>query len=243
MREEGGLLEVTLSHENIEPGRTPPVHGVRAGRYAKLTVNDTGRGIDPAIMDRIFDPFFTTKEHGEGTGLGLSVVYGIVTSHGGVIDISSEPGKGTTAQVYLPLLEASEKVEEEKGVEIRGGSERILFVDDEKIIVELGRRMLDSLGYHVTARASSIEALELFRARHSDFDLVVTDMTMPNMTGADLAKKMLGIRPELPIILCTGFSETISEEKAKEIGIRGFVMKPLSRTDLATVIRNVLDRR
>jgi PAS domain S-box-containing protein len=242
MRERGGLLEVSLSHEDMEAGQRSPVHGLGDGRYAKLTVIDTGHGIDPAIIDRIFDPFFTTKTQGEGTGLGLSVVYGIVTSNGGAIDICSEVGKGTSVQVYLPLIESCEYVKEEEGTEIRGGNERVLFVDDEMALVELGQRMFSSLGYQVTARASSIEALELFRARRSDFDLVVTDMTMPDMTGADLAKEMLAIRPDMPIILCTGFSELISEERAKQIGIRAFLMKPLTRKDLATVIRAVLDR-
>lgn len=241
MRERGGLLVVGLSHENVEAGMTSPVHGLGAGRYVKLTVTDTGSGIDPAIMERIFDPFFTTKKAGEGTGLGLSVVYGIVRSHGGAIDISSKQGEGTTVKVYFPLVEPFVKVKKEETLEIPGGSERILVVDDEKVLVELEGKMLASLGYRITTQASSMEALELFRARPEEFDVIITDMSMPSMSGVDLAKEILSLRPEIPIILCTGYSETVSVEKAKSVGIRGFLMKPVTRKDLANMVRRVLE--
>jgi CheY-like chemotaxis protein len=206
-----------------------------------LTVSDTGHGIEPAILGRVFEPFFTTKRQGEGTGLGLSVVYGIVKSCGGAIDISSEPGRGTTVTVYLPLIETYGAADQTAKAEIRGGRERILFVDDEPLLIELGTRILRSLGYEVTARTSSIEALELFRVRHRDFDLVLTDMTMPNMTGADLAREIMAIRPDTPVILCTGYSEIMTEQKAREMGIHSFIMKPINRTDLGAAIRDVLD--
>lgn len=167
-------------------------------------------------------------------------MYGIVRDHGGAIDIASEPGKGTVVTVYFPLEETKKSLPEQATEPIPGGSERILLVDDEAALAELGCLMLTSLGYHVTSRTSSIEALEAFRARPDSFDLVITDMTMPNMRGDDLARELLKIRPDIPIILCTGFSEMISEEKAKSIGIRRFVMKPLFKNQLAKAIREVL---
>jgi len=193
-------------------------------------------------MDRIFDPFFTTKKPGEGTGMGLSVVYGIVKGYGGTIVVESEVGKGTQFHVYLPLLtETTEYQKEETAEPIVGGKGRILFVDDEEVLMQLGKDMLTALGYEVVGKKSSADALRLFHSGPDHFDLVITDMTMPNMTGVDLARDMLRIRPEIPIILCTGFSEIISEEKAKDIGIRQFIMKPVSMTSLSKVVREVLD--
>jgi PAS domain S-box-containing protein len=241
MKEKGGVLKVGLSHEKIDRNRSFSAHRLEAGSYAKLTVADTGQGIDPAILDRIFEPFFTTKAHGEGTGLGMSVIYGIIKSCGGAIDVVSDPGQGTTISVYLPLIESIKKPGADIIAENHGGKERILFVDDETALVDLGERMLRSLGYQVTARTSSVEALELFRAKHGDFDLVFTDMTMPNMTGAELAQKMLAIRPDIPIILCTGYSEIITEENARDLGIRGYAMKPLSRNDIGKILRDILN--
>ncbi len=241
MRQNGGILQVSLLHEEIGRERVPATQGLAAGRYAKLMVSDTGQGIDQANMERIFDPFFTTKRQGEGTGLGLSVVYGIVKSCGGAVDAVSNPGQGTTITIYLPLAASSGTAAIQVEPEVAGGHERILFVDDEAMLVDLGERMLRSLGYQVTARTSSIEALALFRARHGDFDLVITDMTMPNMTGADLAKEMLAIRPDMPVILCTGYSEIMTEEKARELGIRGYIMKPITRKDIRQVIRDALN--
>jgi len=240
MRDTGGILNIQLDIVRGLSSMTNHHLGLEAGDYALLRVSDTGHGMDASTMDRIFDPFYTTKGPGEGTGLGLSVVYGIVKNHGGVIDVSSDLKKGSTFSVYLPLIENQGKMSKVASEVISGGSERILFVDDEAGLIDVGSMMLMSLGYHVTSKTSSIEALEAFRTRPQDFDLVITDTTMPNMTGIDLARELLKIRPDIPIILCTGFSENMSEERAKSIGIRRFVMKPLFKKDLARVIREVL---
>jgi CheY-like chemotaxis protein len=206
-----------------------------------MTVRDTGLGIDPAIMNRIFDPFFTTKPQGEGTGLGLSVVYGIVKSHGGSIAVESEVGRGSSFHVYLPRTPEQERADERRKVPASGGSEHILFVDDEVVLVDMGERMLNALGYRVSAVANGPEALKTFRENPDDFDLVITDMTMPGMTGAELSREILKIKPGFPIILCTGFSEFISEGEAKAMGIRRFLMKPVFLDTLAGEIRTVLD--
>jgi CheY-like chemotaxis protein len=197
----------------------------------------------PEISKRIFEPYFTTKEVGKGTGLGLAVVHGIVESYGGTITVSSEPGKGTTFDIYLPRIDSDKISSKADGVEPLplGGHERVLFVDDETAIAEIGRSMLNHLGYEVVVKTSSIEALELFRTRPDRFDLVMTDVTMPKITGDKLAKELLRIRPDVPIILCTGFSEHFSEEKAKALGIREFAMKPLVMKDLAKAVRRALD--
>ncbi|OEU80238.1 MAG: hypothetical protein BA872_06220 [Desulfobacterales bacterium C00003060] len=215
--------------------------GFVPGPHLRLTVSDTGHGMTPDVLERIFDPFFTTKEPGEGTGMGLSVVHGIVKSLGGTITVDSQPGKGSTFRIYLPLAERELEPEVETEKTVPTGDERILFIDDEQVLANMGKQMLDRLGYEVASRTSSIEALELFRAQPDRFDLVITDMTMPNMTGEKLAAEIMNIRPDIPIILCTGFSKHISEEKAKEMGIRAFIMKPLARRDLADTIRKVLD--
>ena len=214
-----------------------------AGNDVKLTVSDTGDGIDASIMNRIFDHCLR-KKAGEGTGMEFSVVYGIVKGCNGAITVESVPDKGTEFQVYLPILmETKSEQEIDKAISIVGGKERILFVDDEENLVQLGKDMLTHLGYEVVERTSSLEALKLFQSKHDHFDLVITDMTMPNMTGVDLAKEMLMIRPDIPIILCTGFSEMISDEEAKNLGIRKFIMKPLLKSTLAMKIREVLDTR
>jgi PAS domain S-box-containing protein len=243
MREKGGILNIQLIQERVDHDRPLHPFNLSAGDYAKLTVNDSGHGIDASIMERIYDPFFTTKDPGEGTGLGLSVVYGIVRDNGGAIDITSEPGKRTTVNIFFPIKDMGMPLPEQAHERISGGSERILFVDDEAALVELGSVMLTTLGYRVTSRTSSIEALEAFRVRPHGFDLVITDMTMPNMRGDHLAMELLKIRPDIPIILCTGFSEMISEEKAKSFGIRQFIMKPISTNDLAKAVREALDRQ
>jgi len=241
MLEKGGTLDVQLYHVSLSPEETPQVHGLKPGNYAKLTVADTGRGIDPAIIDRIFDPFFTTKAPGKGTGLGLSVVYGIVKDHNGAVDVSSIGERGTSFSVYLPLLEFIEKEEEKDDEPIPSGTERILFVDDEASLVNTGKQVLSSLGYQVTAMKTGIEALEAFHEKSDAFDLVITDMIMPGMTGGELAAIMLEIRPDIPIILSTGFSESITEEKVKSLGIRRLMMKPFSKKSIAKVVRETLD--
>jgi len=241
MRQSGGILQISLQQEEMGRVPVPAPHGLAPGWYAKLVVSDTGLGIDEAHLDRIFDPFYTTKPQGEGTGLGLSVVYGIVKNCGGAVEAASKPGQGTTVTVYLPLAASSRETARPSEPEIIGGNERILFVDDEAMLVDLTGRLLRSLGYRVTTRTSSVEALELFRARQGDFDLVITDMTMPNMTGAELAEAILAIRPGMPVILCTGFSEIMTAEQAKELGIRGYVMKPMNRRDIGRAVREALD--
>jgi CheY-like chemotaxis protein len=207
-----------------------------------MQVKDTGPGIPPENLERIFDPFFTTKDVGEGTGLGLAVVHGIVQDRSGGITVQSEEGRGTAFTVYLPAS-AVESVEEDAGerMEPHLGTERILFVDDEPMIMKLGQRMLERRGYTVETRACGTDALECFRQNPFGFDLVITDMTMPGMRGDRLAEEVLAIRPDIPVILSTGYSKQISKDKAQEIGIRAFVMKPLTQHELANTVRRVLD--
>ena len=216
--------------------------GIDTGDYIRLRVEDTGHGMPAKIMKRIFDPFFTTKDVDKGTGMGLAVVHGIVKSHGGAITVQSEPGRGTAFEIFLPIIQSRITPFEEKGSAPATGHERILFVDDEKTLADLGRQMLERLGYSVVCRTSSIEALELFKTRPDQFDMVITDMTMPNLTGDKLAGQLMQIRADIPVILCTGFSERISEEKAKEMGIREFILKPLVIDKLAGTVRSVLDQ-
>jgi len=237
----GGLLEVALTNVELDEKLCAELEDLTPGSYVKLTVSDTGCGMDETTLERIFDPFFTTKAPGEGTGMGLSVVHGIVKSHGGDITVHSEPGVGTTFDVYLPAVESIGEIAPEVVEPVRGGNESILFVDDEPAVVDISKRTLERLGYHVTTRTSSIEALELFRVKRDDFDLVITDQTMPNMTGSDLATEILRIRSDIPIILCTGFSHAISPEKAAALGIREFVMKPIVGAQLGRTVRRVLD--
>jgi len=241
MRDKGGVLGITLRQEEIGSDDSKYDLDLHPGPYLKLIVEDTGHGIAGNVMGRIFDPYFTTKGVGEGTGMGLSVVHGIVKDHGGDIKVYSEPGKGTAFHVYLPVIETGTV---ERKIISAGpaptGTERILFVDDEETIVYMTQQILESLGYHVTPHTSSVEALEAFRARPDEFDLVITDMTMPNMTGAELAPRLLEIRSDIPIILCTGFSEIMDENKAKAIGIREYVMKPIVRDEIARKIRKVM---
>jgi PAS domain S-box-containing protein len=241
MGENGGTLEVNL--EKVENGTDVGVRfsGLSPGPYLKLTVSDNGHGMAPEVKERIFDPYFTTKEKGEGTGLGLAMVHGIVKSHGGTITVYSEPEMGSTFHVYLPIMET--ETDQATGSEetIPKGSERILFVDDEQPIVDIAKQMVEQLGYRVVTRTSSLEALELFKTKPDEFDLVITDMTMPNMTGEDLANELMFIRPDIPIILCTGFSRSVTEKKAKAMGIQAFIMKPILRQELAETIRRVLD--
>ena len=241
MQERGGELRVCLDNVEITPQMRSFHMDVTPGSYARLSVRDTGTGIAPAVMPRIFDPFFTTKKTGEGTGLGLSVVYGIVKECNGTITVQSEQGKGTTFEVYLPIIHRP--MESGRGVSgpIPRGTERILFVDDEEALAEMGRDILTELGYQVVATTSSIKALESFKDQ-PEFDLVITDLTMPRMTGVELAREVLRLRPGIPIILCTGFTELITEEEAKALGISEFAMKPIDRRHIATLIRKALKK-
>lgn len=242
MREKGGVLEVDLAPVELDGNEMAANPDLEPGSYLKLSISDTGHGMDSSTLERIFDPYFTTKEKGVGTGMGLSVVHGIVQSHGGGVKVFSEPGKGTTFDVLFPRIEKEIEYKTEALEPLPLGNERILFVDDEEVLVDLGKQMLERLGYKVVSRTSSVEALEAFRADPHKFDLVITDMTMPNMTGDEFAEEIMAIRPDTPIILCTGFSDRITKEKAEKMGIREFAMKPLVMSDLAKTIRKILDK-
>jgi len=243
MLEKGGILDVSLREVVISPEEIGHYHGIKPGVHLKLSVSDTGHGMTPEIIERIFEPYFTTKKPGEGTGMGLSVVHGIVKSHGGDITVYSEPDRGTSVHILLPCIESETEDEKNESSPMPHGEGTILFVDDEISLVTIGKEMLEQLGYTVIAKTDSIEALEEFIKTPQKFDLVVTDQTMPVMTGAELAQKIFAMRPDIPIVLCTGFSEVISEEKAKAIGIREFIMKPIFMKEIAFVIRNLLDER
>lgn len=240
MRRTGGELFVGLHEVELDSTAIAGYQGVPAGVYQRLVVRDTGTGIEPSVKERMFDPYFSTKEKGEGTGLGLAVVHGIVQGHKGIIRVNSTLSKGTAFEVYLPVVEEEPTLEKHTAAVPMSGSERILLVDDEETIVEIVEAMLERLGYSVVTTGNSFQALELFRTDPEGFDLVITDMTMPNMTGKDLAEKMIAIRRDIPIILCTGFSELITEEQAKSIGIRELIMKPITKNELGETIRRVL---
>ena len=241
MRERGGILEATLGSIEMDEVSAKAYGNLQPGSFVELTVKDTGHGMDAATLERIFDPYFTTKEIGEGSGLGLAVVHGIVKRHEGSVSVRSEPGKGTVFKILFPRIVAGQEPANGESSSFAGGTERILFVDDEEQLVELGERIFSSLHYRVTTSLNSLEAVELFRRQPDAFDLVITDYTMPHMTGLDLTRAILRIRPEIPVVLCTGYSEMVTEEMAKKAGIRAFVMKPLSRRNLAEVIRSVFD--
>ncbi|RPI76355.1 MAG: PAS domain S-box protein, partial [Desulfobacteraceae bacterium] len=242
MKSRGGILEINLSEVVLSFEDRMHHHNLMPGPYLKLSVSDTGHGINPMVIGRIFDPYFTTKAPGEGTGMGLAVVHGIIKGYKGEISVYSEPEVGTSFHVYLPEIvsEVILPLGRTSG-EASGGNEKILIVDDEEQIVDMLQQMLSQLGYRVTARTSSVEALEAFRVQPNKFDLIITDQTMPNISGVDLARMMLEIRKEIPIILCTGFSEVVTESQAKTIGIREYVMKPIIKNEMATVIRRILD--
>jgi CheY-like chemotaxis protein len=243
MREKGGILEVSLAMEDIDQDAAVQYSDLNPGSYLKLTVSDTGSGMDSETMRNIFEPYFTTKMPGEGTGMGLALVHGIVKSYGGDITVESDPGKGTTFNVYIPKVEVTvSSFEEAFSSGLSKGSERVLFVDDEKGIVDAMRLALESLGYRVTAMRDSVEALEAFRHNPEGFDIIITDMTMPNMTGKELAEEIISIRHDMPVILCTGFSEQISKTAAEGMGISAFLMKPVGINDMANTIREVLDK-
>ncbi|MFH1931093.1 MAG: PAS domain S-box protein, partial [Pseudomonadota bacterium] len=256
MNEKGGILELSLQNVTIfedgfasgepEKSKTRNLKSeilLPPGPYVTLTVSDTGHGMSAGVVERIFDPYFTTKEKGEGTGLGLAVVHGIVKSYGGAITVYSEVGKGSTFKAHFPVIEKKLVEKEEKAEAIPAGHQRILFVDDEPVLVDIGKKMLEHLGHQVITRTSSVEALEAFRNNPDKFDLVITDKTMPQMTGFGLAKEIKRIRPGVPIILCTGFSDTTDEDKARATGINGLVMKPVVMREMAEIIKRVSDGR
>lgn len=241
MEKTGGTLTVGVKTTTIVTLAVMNGQQLLPGEYVELIVSDTGTGIGPDIMDKIFDPYFTTKEVGKGTGLGLSISRGIVNSYGGIISVESTIGQGATFHVYLPLIHS----EVEATVEAQDaprGKERILFVDDEEFIVEVTKKILERLGYAVTAHNRAIDALAAFMDAPGQFDLVITDLTMPGLTGIDLARRMLLVRPDLPIILCTGFSNLVDEESAKVIGIRALATKPLTHSSIGQLVSKVLGR-
>ena len=244
MEEKGGTLTVSLKMKSFSEQDMVGVPGCNPGNYVQLSIADTGGGISPEILGKIFDPYFTTKETGKGTGMGLSIVHGIVKSYGGFITCHSRIGQGTVFHISLPAMEKEIMPVIPKPIETTTASnERILFIDDESMLAEMAQRMLSRIGYTVTVRTSSLEALNTFENHPDSFDLVITDQTMPGMTGIDLARRMLQIRPHLPIILCTGYSSLISEEKARSAGIKGFALKPLARNDITSIIKKVLGQK
>ena len=241
MRDRAGRLSIMLREAAAEEMREKRLPGMTAEAYLALTVADTGHGIPGNILDRSFAIVFTTKEHTEGTGMGLSVAHGIVKSHRGSIDVESRTGEGTLFRIYLPRIVTEAQEEKRAAAPLPEGTERVLFVDDEAMLVDMTRQILQRLGYQVTACTSSVEALAYFRNDPHAFDLVITDMTMPHITGKELAQELLQLNPVLPIILCTGFSETITEDAAKRIGIQAFILKPIVMADLAKTMRRVLE--
>lgn len=242
MEEKGGILEFSL--QNFTVGETTEAYEskLRPGEYVMLKVSDTGSGIPAEVLDRIFDPYFTTKDVGKGTGMGLAVVHGIVETHGGAIRVESEEDLGTTFKIFLPVITDRISSVEETREDLPTGTERILFIDDEEPLARLGSLQLKKLGYRVHAETNPNKALDLFCSNPEQFDLVITDMTMPNMTGDQLITEILRIRPDTPIVLCTGFSERIDEDKARMLGARAYVLKPLDRKKLAITVRELLDK-
>ncbi|HBZ55376.1 MAG TPA: hypothetical protein DEO88_08220 [Syntrophobacteraceae bacterium] len=243
MKKTGGLLTVRLADVNVNGNSSTEGVVVKSGRYVKLTVSDTGHGMESAVQERIFDPYFTTKNVGEGSGLGLAVVHGIVKRLDGAVSVASEPGKGTTFEVYLPSCDAAPERKPVEMAPIPTGCESVLWVDDDEVLMKVGEQMLKQLGYQVVGASSSREALHIFGQRAVEFDIVVTDFTMPQMTGMMLAEEILKLRSDIPIILCTGYSDQVDGDSAKARGVREFVMKPLALRELAEVIRRTLDDR
>ena len=242
MRENGGTLEVTLQSAVVSSGEAVFCPDLRPGSYVRLSVVDTGHGMDQATIDRIFDPYFTTKEKGVGTGMGLAVTLGIVRSHGGAIAVVSDPGKGSTFHVYFPSTEdATDEPVQNGGSELSRGTGRILFVDDEKHLATLGKQMLERLGYTVHMSTCPLEALDEFRSSASSYDLVVSDVTMPKMTGDELAQRIKELNPRTPVILCTGFTERISERDAETLGVTALLAKPLMMGELAAAVRRTIE--
>ena len=242
MERDGGQLTITLSKAESCISLRELLPGVSAQSVVHLSVSDTGPGIPYHIRDKIFEPFFTTKEIDRGSGLGLSVVYSIIDGCGGAVTVESESGQGSTFNVFLPetLSEVLARRSNLKGP--MKGSERILLVDDEKMISDMGAQILSRQGFNVTTENSSKNAFRLFSDNPDAFDLLITDQTMPGMTGVQLAEKILSVRPDFPIILCTGFSTTVDEEKVRQLGIRAFIMKPFLKRELVGSIRAVLDK-
>ena len=242
MKDTGGLLDISLEQININGDDLLNLRSLQSGPHLKMTVSDTGCGIQDENLERIFEPYFTTKEIGEGTGLGLAVVHGIVKSHGGEIKVYSEIGKGTKFHVYIPLLKEQTGTDHAaQPTPLPRGKETILFVDDEKMLAQVGKLSLEKLGYEVVAETDPIKAVDLFKADKDRFDLVITDKTMPKMTGFDLARELKSVRPEVPVILCSGFQEKTDEAELSAAGISHFISKPIDIGIMAKTIRATLE--
>ena len=242
MHESGGVLSIDLQEISANDPISYHSLGLKSGNYVVLSVSDTGKGIEPSILNSIFEPYFTTKKIGEGTGMGLAMVKGIVETYGGAIQVESIPLKSTIFTVYLPKTTSrGDSISHEKK-HLPTGSEHILLIDDEPPIARMGTQLLESLGYSVTARTSSFEALELFREKSESFDIVITDMTMPQMTGAELASQLIELQPDIPVILCSGYSDQISADEASRIGVKEFVYKPFTKAELSEKIQLVLEK-
>ncbi len=242
MDADGGVMQVEVISTELHAGDLPDEPELKPGHYVRLSVKDSGVGINPQYIDRIFDPYFTTKEAGKGSGMGLAVVMGIVKSHEGIITVDTNPGEGTQFNLYFPRIDEQIQGEQEDTEPLPTGVENILVVDDEEGLVDMMTRRVEQLGYRVTATSSSVEALELFAAQPDTFDLVLTDQTMPLLTGENLAKKILALRPDIPIIICSGHSSKMDAEKARLYGISAFIMKPVDQKKLAGTIRQALDK-
>ena len=243
MEDFGGVLGVELDEISLDTADIPGGYDIHPGSFIVLKVQDSGHGMPADVVERIYEPYYTTRQKGKGTGLGLSITQGIIKSHGGFITVDTIPDSGTSFTVGLPRIDTpvSAPGSITTDDEIPRGDENILLVDDEEQVVKLARKVLNKLGYNVHARTSSLEALALFRSKPESYDLVITDMTMPHMTGIELAQALMEMRPDIPIILCTGFSVMIDEAKAKALGIRAFAMKPIMKRKMARIIRQVLD--
>jgi PAS domain S-box-containing protein len=243
MQDMGGTLEVELKAVDIDEGEAARYEGINPGKYLRLTVKDTGHGIPRVVLKRIFEPYFTTKKAGEGTGMGMAVVHGIIKSHGGDINVLSEPGKGTAIHVLLPrIIGVAPPKTDTAELSVRG-TERLLMVDDEKSLIQAGVQMMSRLGYQVTGATDPLKALDMFKQDPDGFDLVVTDLTMPHLTGLQLAREIKNIKPGIPIILSSGFSTLSTRQKIKAYGIDDFVMKPIVRNELALVVRKALGKK
>lgn len=242
MRDTGGILSVELNRIEIPDRNRVPGFNIVPGKYLMLEVNDTGQGMDEKTLGKIFDPYFTTKEIGEGTGLGLSLVYGIVKELGGYIKVNSNLGKGSTFRLFFPTANIKETAENQEihTRTLTKGIERVMLVDDEETILRPTQEILKACGYQVSIFSNGAQALDEFKKNPYQFDIIITDMTMPKMTGDRLAKELISIRPDIPVIMCTGFSERIDKEKSEAIGIKGFLMKPVEMSDLENIMRKVL---
>jgi CheY-like chemotaxis protein len=244
MTKTGGVLEVRLEETDLNEDDFLSYTSLKAGPYLKLSVKDTGHGISKENLERIFEPYFTTKDPGEGTGLGLAVTHGIVKDYGGAIKVYSEEGQGTIFHVLFPLIkEAGEVSSSESFAPLHIGTETIMLVDDEEMLVDVGTKILERLGYRVTGFTNPQEALDIFKNSKDSYDLIITDKTMPKMTGLDLATEIKKIRPDIPVLLCTGFQDRGIDDKLLKVGISEYVMKPLNRREMSVAVRKVLDKK